>query len=108
MSKEKGNEYDPRAVAITRNNVVVGRMPKNLCDHFWKSLSLPKTSIRAWVLGKRINHGVAYGLEIPVCFIFQAHVIGLAWVKKKIDVAEKMFQSHIEKYMKNALWNNIT
>ena len=101
--KEKGNEYDPRAVAITRNNVVVGRVPKNLCDHFWKSLSLPKTSIRARVLGKRINHGAAYGLEIPVCFIFQGHVRGIASVKKKIDVAEKMFQSRIEKYMKNTL-----
>ena len=25
--KEKGNEYDPHVVAITRNNVVVGRVP---------------------------------------------------------------------------------
>ena len=25
--KEKGNKYDPHVVAITRNNVVVGRVP---------------------------------------------------------------------------------
>ena len=32
--KEKGNEYDPHAVAVTRNNVAVGRMPQNIGDHF--------------------------------------------------------------------------
>ena len=45
--KEKGNEYDPPVVPITRNNVAVGRVPQNICDHFWKFLFLPKTSIRA-------------------------------------------------------------
>ena len=48
--KEKGNKYDPHVVAITRNNVVVGRVPKNICDHFWRFLSLPETSIHARVL----------------------------------------------------------
>ena len=33
--REKGNEYDPHAVAVTRNNVVVGRVLQNVCDHFW-------------------------------------------------------------------------
>ena len=70
--------------------------PKN-CDHFWKFLSLPKTSIHARVLGKRVNRGAGYGLEILVCFIFKGHVKGIAWVKKKIEDAEKMVQSRIEK-----------
>ena len=64
--------YDPHAVAITKNNVVE-RVPQNICDHFRKFLSLPKTSIRARVLGKRVNRGAGYGLEIPVCFIFQGY-----------------------------------
>ena len=96
--KEKRNEYDSHAVAITRNNIVVGHVPQNICDHFWKFLFLPKTSIRAGVLGKRVNRGAGYGLEIPVCFIFQGHVKGIAWVKKKIEDAEKMVQSRIEKW----------
>ena len=58
--KENGNEYDPHAVGITRNNVVVGRVPQNKCDHFWKFLSLPKTSIRTRLLGKRVNRGAGY------------------------------------------------
>ena len=32
--------------------------------------------------------------------------IGIAWVKKKIEDAEKMVQSHIEKRMKNPLYND--
>ena len=62
--KEKGNECDPYTVAITRNNVVVGLVPENICDHFWKIISLPITSIRVRVLGKRVNHGAG------LCFIF--------------------------------------
>ena len=90
-------------MAITRNNVAVGRVTQNICDHFWKLLSLPNTSIRARVLGKRVNRGAGYGLEISVCFIFQGHVKGIAWGKKKIEDAEKMVQSRIEKCMKNTL-----
>ena len=78
-------------------------MPQNICDHIWKFLSLPKISIRVQALCKRVNHGAGYGLETPVYFIFQGHVKGIAWVKKKIEDGEKMVQSRIEKCMKNAL-----
>ena len=88
--KEKGNKYHPHAVAITRNNVVVGHVFQNICGHFWKFLSLPKTSIDTRVLGKRVNCGTGYGLQIPVCFIFQGHVKGISKVKKKIEDAKKM------------------
>ena len=47
-------------------------------------------TIRTGVLGKRVNRGTGYGLEIPVCFIFQDHVKGKAWLKKKIKDTEKM------------------
>ena len=88
--KEKGNKYDPHAVAITKNNVVVGGVPQNKCDHFWKFSSLSKTWIHAWVLGKKFDRGAGYGLEIPVRFIFQGHVKGIACKKKKIKDAENL------------------
>ena len=78
-------------------------MSQNKCDHFWKFLSLPKTSIRLRVLDKRVNLGAGYGLEIPVCFMFQGYVKGIVWVKKKIEDTQKMVQSRIEKCMNNAL-----
>ena len=65
-------------------------MAQNKFDHFWKFFSLPKTSICARVLGKRVNRGTGYDLEIPVCFIFQSHFKGIALVNKKIEDAEKM------------------
>ena len=40
--------------------------PQNICGFFWKCLSLPNTSTRARVLGKRVNRGAEYGLEIAV------------------------------------------
>ena len=65
-------------MVVTRNNDVVGSVPQYICGQFWKFLSLPKTSIRARVLGKRVNRGAGYGLEIRVRFIFQGHVKGIA------------------------------
>ena len=67
--KENENEYDPHD-PITRNNVLVGCAPQNISGYFWKFLALPKTSIRARVLRKRVNRGAGYSLEIPICFIF--------------------------------------
>ena len=78
-------------------------MPKNICDHFSKFLSLPKTSVRRRVLRKRDNGSTDYGIEIPVCFIFPGHIKGVVWVKKTMEDAEKMVQCCIEKFVKNAL-----
>ena len=84
--KEKGNEYE-----LLLEITLLGHMPQNICDHFWKF------NFHS-VLGKRVNGSAGYGLEILVCFfIFQGHVKGTAWVKKKIKDAEKRVQSRIEK-----------
>ena len=64
-------------------------MPQKICDQFWKFLSPPATLICARVLGKRVNRDAGYGLEIPVCFIFQDHVKAILWIKKKIKDADK-------------------
>ena len=69
---------------------------------FWKFLSLPNTLIRVRVLGKRVNHGASYGLEIFVCFVFQAHVKQVEWIKK-IAEAEKKVQARFKKCMTNAV-----
>ena len=98
--KEKGHVYDPHAVTIILGNIVVGHVPQNICTFFWKFLSLPNTSIRARVPGKRINCGAGIGLEIPVCLVFQGMVKGVEWIKKKIHKAEKKVQPLFEKWIK--------
>ena len=77
LSQKKGERIWFSCCGYTRNNDV-GRVPQNKSDHFWKFLSLPKTSVRVRVLGKKVNRGADYGTEIPVCFIFQGHVKGIA------------------------------
>lgn len=71
--KENGNVYDPHAMAIIRGNAAVGHVPQ-IMWLLWKFLSLPKTSIRARVLSKRVNRGAGCSLEIPVCFVLKDHV----------------------------------
>ena len=80
-----------------------GRVTQKICGNFWKFLPLSKASIRTRVLGKSVSRGAGYGLEIHVCSIFQGHVKGIAWVKKKIEDADIMVQFCIEKCMENAL-----
>ena len=80
--KEKGNVYDPHAVAIIRGNVVVGHVSQSICVFIWNFFSLPNTSICVQVLGKRVNCDAEYGLEIPVCFVFQGHVKAVEWIWK--------------------------
>ena len=55
------------------------------------------TNILSKIVGKRVNFGAGYSLEIPLCFIFQGQVKEMTWVKKKIEEAEKMIQFQIKK-----------
>ena len=73
-----------------------GRVTQKICGNFWKFLPLSNASIRTRVLGKSVSCGAGYGLEIHVCFTFQGHVKGIAWVKKKIEDAYIMVQFCIE------------
>ena len=69
--KEKENEYDP-VVTITRNNVAAGRVPQNICDHFWKFLFLPKTSIRARSCVKESTMVQVMALKLLYILFFKA------------------------------------
>ena len=67
--REEHNENDKSAVAITWDDCVskkiVGHVPLNLNKVASKFLQLTNHHIRVEVTGKRVNHGVGLGLEIP-------------------------------------------
>ena len=90
-------------MANIRGNNVVGHVPQHICGFFWRFLSPPRTSIRAQVLGSRVNRGAGYVLQIPVRFIFQGHAKGVEWARKKISDAEKKVEARYEKSLKNAV-----
>ena len=80
-----------------------GMYPNIYVASFGDFLSPPRTSIRAQVLGSRVNRGAGYVLQIPVRFIFQGHAKGVEWARKKISDAEKKVEARYEKSLKNAV-----
>ena len=100
--KEVGNVHDAHAVAIFWENNVVGHVPQNLCGFFWRFLTLPGTSIRDEVLGRRVNRGAGHGLEVPLRFIFQGHRKAVEWVQKKIKTAGNDIQERLKCCMEHA------
>ena len=53
-----------------------------------KFLSLPNCSIRVCFKGKRINHGVGYGREIPAEYIFYDNEKSIQWAKRTLDAVD--------------------
>ena len=64
------NEHYKNAVTVIIAKKTGGHIPKNLNKTFKQFLSLPNCTIKCNVIGKRVNHGARYGLEIPVHFKF--------------------------------------
>ena len=101
--QEHGNTHDPHAVAINAGTDIVGHVPENICGVLWRFLSLPNASIRAEVLGPRVNRGAGHGLEVPVRFIFQGHRKAVEWVRKKLNEEEAKIEAKFKKCLKNAV-----
>ena len=59
---------------------------------FKKFLTLPNYSIIVCVKGKRIDCGVAYGLEIPAEYIFYGNEKVIQWAKRTLDGVDGNFK----------------
>ena len=64
-------QVDKHALAIMRSNslskkLVVGHIPQNISKFSSMFLKIPFTSIQVEVVGKKLNRGGGYELEIPV------------------------------------------
>ena len=73
--RERTNEVDKNAVAIIPSNLlgmesVVGHIPRNIPKFSAMFLMIPFTSIEVEVIGKMLNRGGSYGMEIPVKYRF--------------------------------------
>ena len=58
---------------------------------------MPNCSIRWKVLGKRVNRGGGFGLEIPVEYRLQGHAQAIEWCKKRINEKCKKDRKHVHK-----------
>ena len=57
-------------VGVVIDRKTAGHIPKDLSKTFKRFLTLRNCTIKCTVIGKRVNHGAGYGLEIPVNFKF--------------------------------------
>ena len=90
---EPSNEVDKNAIAIIRTDSlrkesIVGHMPQNISKICMLFLKVPNTSITTKVVGKRLNRGGGYGLEIPVMYRFYGPEKLINWLGKKLKAVQ--------------------
>ena len=61
---------------------------------------IPFTSIEVKVVGKRLNHGVGYGLKIPVKYRFYGPEKIVQWLTKALTTVKKELECKIFKCLK--------
>ena len=103
--KEPSNEMDKNAVAIIRydwweKEIIVGHVPQNISKTCSIFLKVSNTSIEVEVVGKRLNCGGGYGLEIPVIYRFYGQEKLVNWLIKKIEAVKKEFACKVSKCLK--------
>ena len=99
--KEPTNEMDKTAVAVIRINsyseeVMVGHVPNNMSKIVFMFLPLPHSTLDIFVIGKRINRGGGYGLEMPVNFYFYGPEKAINWLKNKINKIEEKLKENVK------------
>ena len=68
LKREPTNVTDKSAVAVYREDVVVGHVPFNLASSISHFLKRDTNKAFAKVIGERVNRGAGYGLEIPCIY----------------------------------------
>ena len=59
--------------------------------------------IEAQVIGKRLNRGGGYGLEIPIIYRFYDQEKLVNWLIKKIEAVKKELECKVSKCLKKKL-----
>ena len=68
LKREPTNERDRNAVAVLKEETLVGHVPFNLAPFISAFLRRDTNSGFAKVVGEKVNRGAGYGLEIPCVY----------------------------------------
>lgn len=68
VKPEPTNEKDSKAVAVLKEDVIVGHIPRNLAPSLFQFLRRDVNKAFAEVTGQKVNRGAGYGLEIPCTY----------------------------------------
>ena len=109
--REPTNEVNKHAVAIMCSDSlgkesVVGQIPHNISKFSSMFLTIPSTAIVVEVLGKRVNRGSGYGLEIPVKYRYYGQEKLIQWLAKKLEAVKKELECKISKCLKQIAFDN--
>ena len=97
--------WKKNVVAIIRSDswekeTIVWHIPQNISKACSMFLKVPNTSIEFQVIGKRLNRGGGYGLEIPVIYHFYGQEKLVNWLIKKIEAVKKELEYKVSKCLK--------
>ena len=76
-------------MAVAIDGKTPGHIPKNLSETSKHFLALCNCTIKCIVIGKRVNHGAGYTLEIPVNFKFLGLAKAIQWAENAIKSYSK-------------------
>ena len=100
LEPEDGNEYDKNAVAVIIDGKTGGHILKNLSKTFKCFLTLPNCTIKCTVIGKRVNHGAGYGLEISVNSKFLGAVKAIQWAENAVKTVIQNIEQRAKYFKK--------
>ena len=70
LRKEPENLFDCHAVAVMKNDLLVGHIPRSICRVVSYFLAKDGHNAVCEVTGNRVNRGVQLGLEVPCTYRF--------------------------------------
>ena len=85
LKREPENIKDKYAVAVLKDDLVVGHVPYNLARHFSLFLRREVNKGLAEVRGEKINRGAGYGLEIQCGYCLFGPKIYVDKLKEVVD-----------------------
>ena len=68
VKPEPTNEKDSNAVAVLKEDSIVGHVPRNLSPRLFHFLRRDVNNTFAEVTGQKVNRNAGYGLEIPCTY----------------------------------------
>ena len=85
VKREPSNVKDRHAVAIFKEDAVVGHVPYNIAPRFSQFLRRDVNKAFAEVTGEKVNRGAGYGLEIPCVYRLYGPKVYIDRMKELID-----------------------
>lgn len=85
VKPEPTNAKDRKAVAVLKDDLVVGHIPHNLAPRLFQFLRRDINKAFAEVTGDKVNRGAGYGLEIPCVYRLYGPPVYIDRMRELVD-----------------------